>query len=230
MKRKAIIIDARKSVRVESQDWNDVTRLRDLLHSATGGAWNQQEVHSIRATTSKDVVDCVRTTADADFSMLVYLGAGTFAKRDRPWSEMEVSLPSGELLGEGDLNSGAPRCLAIFDCTDCYEATEPWLPEEKPRNVLAEAKRQYLECIESTEKGFVRILGRVPSSDSPRTHSLIAGLLRLAKDWRASGTGVLSFDAAIGRINAASQARRQSLTADYLGGRRLHHFPFVTSV
>lgn len=229
MKRKAIILDARKSARTESECWNDVSRFRDLLLSSTGGAWLDSEVLTTRATTAHEVIDSARSAEGVDFSLLVYLGAGTFGKRERPWPEVEITLPSGEALSEREINPGTPRCLAIFDLTDCYEPTEDWLPENQPSETAASARRRYFAGLSLAEAGLVRVIGRVASPTLHQERSFIASLLRAAKSWRESGSGVLQIDAAVEKICAAAEANHHFVAVNYLGGRRLHHFPFFTA-
>ena len=229
MNRRAIIIDARKAVKVESGEWSDVAKFRQLLLSAVGGAWKSQEVLSSRVTTSQQTIDTARSAAGVEFSMILYLGAGVFTKRDRPWSEIEITLPSGETLSERDINPGTPRCLMVCDFTNCYEPTNAWMPENESPEIAARARHLYLDCLDGAEAGLVRVVGCATSPEPNQAQSLIAALLRVASQWHESGSDVLGIDGAIEKLKTVGEAQRCSVAADYFGGRRLRHFPFVIS-
>jgi hypothetical protein len=148
-----------------------------------------------------------------------------------PWKEMQILASDEEWIIERELNTKTPSCVQIFDCCrteENYPIHEELLNEEHLANFSNNAQKwRYLydQAIKTAEKGLVKIYSTgegFSANDAPSFSQL---LLHYARRWSQKNQGVLSLRDGVMSAKESIGKIAPQQQPEYLGGRRLHHFP-----
>ncbi len=231
MRRKSILL---QSFGKESAlpDADNLTAVYNFLRSNYGGAWEANEITELRECTAPLLLSAIQDARDADYCFVYFQGSGRMAKTDLPWAEAQLSLSSGEKITERDLNTGSPYLAQILDCYE--EGTK--LPistagrraeVSEDRVARVEARKAFDQAVAVAERGVVKAQ-LFSSSAAPSTRkSFIDHLLSASRLWIENHSGVLHLDKAISLAAESMSADGFGSLPEYIGGRRLSHFPFA---
>ncbi len=175
--------------------------------------------------TREEILCAVESAKDADYCFVVCVGGGDTAKRDLPWPETLVSLAGGVDVTERELNSGAPRCFLLLDCSAASsEHLPPIAIERGPENLWQRYRSAYDKAVQAAEGGLVKLVAMDANAAHP---SVSEAILCEAEQWAAGHEGVLPFGEAVRR--AASRGKTLP-RLQYGAGRRLREFPLAVSL
>src|SRR6266403_2240697 len=114
MTRRAILLSQSTPSRPIAGGHADADSWQHFLRSNPGGAWTDQEISHLSDCDRDAALAAVRAAKDADYSLIVYIGAGRIEKGDLPWPEAHGILSSGGSLSERELNPGTRSCTIVF--------------------------------------------------------------------------------------------------------------------
>jgi hypothetical protein len=233
MNRRAILLAAASKNTSFSRVAADVENFRAFLKSNIGGAWNDSEVALRMNPTRDQIISAVQSATDSTYCMVFFAGSGKKVKKKLPWFEMELSLNSGEIVSERELNSGSARCTLILDGSASVSAGRPEDVLEVPSILRgqdqesAEYRAHYDRSLAEAESGLVRVYVTRQEYSAASKQSFAQLLFEESCNWAMQKMGVLSVGEAVALAGDAVRLKSGSLRIEYLGGRRLHDFPFA---
>lgn len=226
MQRKAIIVAASPRSQPLPCVYKDLAAWQAFLISAKGGAWTEKEILTATDPDLDQLLQAIRSAADADYSLIIFLGAGNMTETDMPWPESVIHLTNGEKISEKNLNPGSLSCLLLFDFRSAGSASTGHKKTDKSQVENPSHHRDlYDKSINKAEKGLVKIYSIKTSKAGP---SLSHTLIESAESWCLKNKGVLTYDEAISWISQSNK-RRISNEIEYESGRRLNHFPLAVN-
>lgn len=212
---------------------DDLAMFYSFLRSNCGGAWQENEILRHENPSMAQILATVRAAKNADYSLVFLAGYGEKVKAGLPWAEMRIALDCGETITERELNPGTPRCTLIFSCASRTSAQDPNPPPDTsasfPRNEKpsSEFRTLYYERLMQAEGGVARIYSTSISDPAAGTKFFTQSLITTANRWALINKGMLHLGEAVALANDAMKKTNNSHRAEYLGGRRLRHFPFL---
>jgi hypothetical protein len=219
MERRAILIDYSPQPPPGTRREGDLNAFRDFLSSPFGGSWEKGEITSLDHVAPTDLQKAVGAATSADFALLLIVAAGEEAKMGRPWAEVQVDTSVGT-LSERQLNPGCPRCLMLLDCVGLQQSAP-----DQPRFATLpsdQARAKYDGALCDAEAGLVKVF-------APRAENAVSltwALMQVSRDWTITGSGVLSVDQAVERVQRTHNENLHAPSVKYIGGRRIRDFPF----
>ena len=206
---------------------SDISAWKQYLMSPYGGSWAEDEILDLSGRSKDNIVSMLQVGRTIDYSLVCFSGHGYLTK-DRFGFNMTMTLVNDvDEMSERELNPGSPWCMQVFDC--CRKGAEnekvafsnEALNKSFQYNTRILFENELLKC----ERGLVKVFaaGEGEEADDDRSFSRV--LMEVSK--LMVGTcqdGVLRIDDAV-RFAQIEMPPQQ--TPVYLGGRRLHHFPFA---
>ena len=219
MRRQALLVLGQSINRPNSE--TVLTAFREFLLSNLGGAWEPGEVAFLDNHSAGYVRGKIESMREADYALVVFRGAGQTVKQNRPWKEMQLSLPAGEIVTERELNPRSPRCLQLFDCAE--NSMESACSLMRTHHSLS-TRSEFDDAILRAESGVAKVQ-LVTRAENP-VSSLMADLMSTAETWAAERQGVLG----IGDALTLARSRISSTdVATYSGVRRRGDYPFAAN-
>lgn len=236
MRRKAILLAASSKTASAIGSFSDLAAFASFLRSAHGGGWKADEVYQKESASRDEITTAIGAAKVADYCLIFFSGSGEIIKTDLPWSEMQITLASGENMSERDLNSGSPRCAIIFDCSRMTtqqhsERLQDWrftLPE--PSKSSAELRACYDDGLAAAESGLVKAYATPKSRAVIDGRSFTEHLLNECNSWLQNNHGTLHLGDAVQLANQAIIHAGAHHVVEYHGGRRLHDFPLAIKI
>ena len=156
-----------------------------------------------------------------DYALVVFKGQGEAVKQGRPWKEMKLTSPAGDIVTERELNPGSPRCLQVFDCAE--NSLEP-VPSFARTDHLPSTRNEFDVAILRAESGLAKV--QIVASAEASLFSVTAGLIKAAAAWAAGHEGILSISEALTLARPKDDATNAVV---YSGERRQFHYPFAAN-
>jgi hypothetical protein len=236
MIRRALLLAASRENNPIPDVYSDLAAVSNFLRSNIGGAWDVNEIFQGLGSTRDQILSAIRAANDGDYCLAFFAGRGELVKMGRPWREMRMVLSSGEAITERELNSGSARCTLILDCSrrtvgqnkETLLFETPGVPDRV--EVSSEYRNYYEECLRAAEGGLVRIYATEAGSVSTDAGSFTQQLLREANMWSVTNKGALPLGDAVALARDAMSRESPQQIVEYLGGRRLRHFPFAVQI
>ena len=205
----------------------DIAAWKQYLMSPCGGSWAEEEIFDLSGSSKETIVSMFQVGRTVDYSLVCFSGHGYLTK-DRFGFNMTMTLINDvDEMSERELNPGSPWCMQVFDC--CRK----WSENEKvgfskeafnasfQHNTRALFENEMLKC----EKGLVKVFAAGEGQAAADKKSFSRTLIEIAR------SAVETCQDGILRINDAVRFAQTEMppqqTPVYLGGRRLHHFPFA---
>jgi len=236
MHRRSILIAAPQKCDAICGEHSDISSWLSFLRSNCGGAWSREEIITAIDWNRDEILAALLSAKSADYSMVVYAGHGETIKTDMPWTETRMTLSSGELIMERELNTGSPRFALILDCRqrsvlqkDGAQARKE-TPSQKHSEDSSQYRVAYENAITEAEGGLIKVYGNGIGGAATACASFSQQLLWQAHEWVSKHRGVLSFQEGVALASEAMQQANAGQKAEYLGGRRLRHFPLAVSI
>lgn len=208
----------------------DIAAWKSYLMSSCGGSWTDDEIVDMSGWDKNLITAALQVGRAVDYSLVCFSGHGHLAK-DRFGFNVTMALIDDSIeMSERELNPGSPWTMMIFDCCRKSEETVKIALANESLNskFLYDTReifeRELLKC----EKGLVKVFAAdvEESADDDRSFSRI--LMDVAKEQVGScEDGVLRINEA---VRLADSEMEPQYNPVYMGGRRLHHFPFAVSV
>lgn len=229
MQRRAFLIGGnyRDPANVLSGVSADVEAWKHYLMSPHGGSWVSDEIVDMSGWDKTLVATELQIGRAVDYALVCFSGHGHLAKDRFGFSVTMAMLNDSEEMSERDLNPGSPWTMMIFDC--CRKREEPIkvafandaLINKSWHDTRAVFDRELLNC----EKGLVKVFAADVEESASDERSFSRILMDVAR--RQVGDcndGILRINEAV-RLADVEMPPQQNPV--YMGGRRLHHFPFA---
>lgn len=141
----------------------DVTNYGDLLRSAEGGAWREDEIRVMDRPDCSDVRNWIRNSKSTDYAFIMFSGHGWFSSID---NDRILELKKSENFASSEFFAGFRKCNVVLDC--CQEVHHETLMEKTAtvlnasraaelrtadRNVC---RRLFDDSVANCSSGFVR--------------------------------------------------------------------------
>lgn len=229
MQRRAFLIGGnyRKPANVLSGVSADIGAWKQYLMSTCGGCWLKDEIIDLSGCDKNLIRDAIQVGRTADYSLFCFSGHGYLAKDRFGFSVTMMLIDDDVEMSERELNPGSPWTMMIFDC--CRKSEEPIkvalanesLNNKSWHNTRAVFDRELLMC----EKGLVKVFAADIEESANDERSFSRVLMNVAREQvDNSEGGILRINDAI-RLADSEMPPQQNPV--YMGGRRLHHFPFA---
>lgn len=206
---------------------SDISAWKQYLMSPYGGSWAEDEILDLSGRSKDNIVSMLQVGRAIDYSLVCFSGHGYLTK-DKFGFNMTMTLVNDvDEMSERELNPGSPWCMQVFDC--CRKGAEnekvafsnEALNKSFQYNTRILFENELLKC----ERGLVKVFAAGEGEEADDNRSFSRVLMEVSK--LMVGTcqdGVLRIDDAV-RFAQIEMPPQQ--TPVYLGGRRLHHFPFA---
>lgn len=230
--RRAVLISVGSFGSKSNPGDEELAALKSFLRGGVGGAWSDEELVVMLNPTRSDVLSEIEAAANADYCLMYVHGPGEYIHGDLPWPEARLNLSSSELVTESELNPGTPKYALLLDMTRHRSSLEDshlkfnfGLPTltEKPLH-------RYLGQVLGAEAGSVKIRRALTDTPSMEHWSVASALLLAAEQWLKTGKEMLTLPEAVVLARESLRHRSVDPSLEYLGGRRLRHFPFAVSL
>lgn len=206
---------------------SDISAWKQYLMSPYGGSWAEDEILDLSGRSKDNIVSMLQVGRTIDYSLVCFSGHGYLTK-DRFGFNMTMTLIDDVVaMSERELNPGSPWCMQILDCCRrdpenekvgvCDEAID--MSHQHDTRILFE--NELLKC----ERGLVKVFAADEGQAAADKKSFSRTLIEIAR------SAVETCQDGILRINDAVRFAQTEMppqqTPVYMGGRRLHHFPFA---
>lgn len=243
---------SRKAFLIESSQLNgepdlpgarvDVTNLRMFLRSDEGGAWDDEEILTLRKpswTFLQALLNAERTT---DYVFMTFSGHGYHVK-GKDLDESRICLTENDEVPVASINPGNPRCTFVIDaCRQLIlekSLTEVIAAKEMSRIAAYQDRQAYRRLFDATvaqgEKGIIRMFSC--DIDEAAGESRLSGgyyteaLMKCCRDWdTATESGRRNYYSVWQAHScAATRATHRAFQQhpQYDGGRRNTCFPLA---
>lgn len=205
----------------------DIVAWKQYLMSPFGGSWAEDEILDLSGSSKDNIVSMLQVGRTVDYSLVCFSGHGYLTK-DRLGFNMTMTLINDvDEMSERELNPGSPWCLQIFDC--CRKGPENekvgFSNEALNKSVQHDTKMLFENELLKCERGLVKVFAADEGQAAADKKSFSRTLIEIAR------SAVETCQDGILRINDAVRFAQIEMppqqTPVYLGGRRLHHFPFA---
>ena len=235
MKRRALIVGAAYNDPDIPGVYTDLVAWDAFLKSACGGAWDTEEVETLKDPSLKDLNPALRRLAEVDYSFVVFCGHGATVDLGKPWTETILCFGTHGEVSDSQLNPGTPRCTMLLDCCRgliSLSDEQRFLIEGKAASAVDRrgARSAYDEALELAEKGLVTIFAASVGEEASDRRSFSKQLILQAESVMAAHEGILPQSLAVELTAQAMKITTPQQHPEYNGGRRLHHFPFAINV
>ena len=205
----------------------DILAWKRFLMSSTGGCWYENEIMDLSGQSKAQILEALQGGRSIDYSLACFSGHGYIAK-DRFGFSMTMTLINDAIeMSERELNPASPWTMMVFDC--CRKGTDnekvafsnEALNMSYQSNTRSLFEGELLKC----ERGLVKVFtaDEGQAADDDRSFSRV--LIEVAKGMiGACQDGVLRINDAVRYAQAEMPPQQRPV---YMGGRRLHHFPFA---
>lgn len=231
MQRRAFLIGGnyKKPANLLSGVSADIGAWKRYLASSYGGCWLEDEIIDLSGCDRGRINAELQVGRTVDYSLICFSGHGYLAKDRFGFGVTMVLIDDDVEMSERELNPGSPRALMIFDCCRKFEeekkiaiANES-LDMAIPLDTRVLFEDELIKC----EKGLVKVFAADVDETADDTRSFSRILMEVAKAQVGScSNGVLHINDAV-RLAGEEMPPQQNPV--YMGGRRLHHFPFAVT-
>ena len=205
----------------------DILAWKRFLMSSTGGCWYENEIMDLSGQSKAQILESLQGGRSIDYSLVCFSGHGYLTK-DRFGFSMTMTLINDAIeMSERELNPASPWTMMVFDCcrngvdNEKVAFSNEALNMSYQSNTRSLFEGELLKC----ERGLVKVFAadEGQSADDDRSFSRV--LLEVAKGMiGACRDGVLRINDAVRYAQAEMPPQQRPV---YMGGRRLHHFPFA---
>lgn len=207
----------------------DIAAWKSYLISSCGGSWTDDEIVDMSGWDKSLINAELQIGRSVDYSLVCFSGHGYLAK-DRFGFGVTMALIGDSVeMSERELNPGSPWTMMIFDCCrKSEESVKIALANESIKNkslynTRAILERDLLKC----EKGLVKVFAADVEESAADNRSFSRILMDVAKEQVGSREdGILRINEAVSLADSEMPPQQNPV---YMGGRRLHHFPFAVS-
>ena len=205
----------------------DILAWKRFLMSSTGGSWYENEIMDLSGQSKAQILEALHGGRSIDYSLVCFSGHGYLAK-DRFGFSMTMTLINDAMeMSERELNPASPWTMMVFDCCRKGADNEKVAFSKEARNMSYQwntrplFEGELLKC----ERGLVKVFAADEGQAADDDRSFSRVLIEVAKGMvGACQDGILRINDAV-RYAQAEMPLQQ--TPVYMGGRRLHHFPFA---
>ena len=205
----------------------DIATWKQYLMSSCGGSWAEDEILDLSGSSKGNIVSMLQVGRTVDYSLVCFSGHGYLTK-DRFGFNMTMTLIDDVVaMSERELNPGSPWCMQIFDC--CRRD-----PENEKVGVCDEAinmshpydtRIMFENELSKCERGLVKVFATEEGHAAADIKSFSRTLVEIARSAvETCQDGILPIDDAVRLAQTEMPPQQRPV---YLGGRRLHHFPFA---
>ena len=206
----------------------DILAWKRFLMSSPGGCWHESEIIDLSGLSKIQILEALQEGRSIDYSLVCFSGQGHQTK-DRFGFSMTTTMVNDVVeMSERELNPGSRWTLMFFDCcrkglndNETVAFPNEALNKSQQRNTRSLFENELLKCESGLVKVFAADDGQAAAADRSFSRVLIEvanGMVGTCRD------GVLRINDA---VRFASKEMPSLQTPVYLGGRRLHHFPFA---
>ena len=205
----------------------DILAWKWFLMSSPGGWWYENEIMDLSGQSKAQILEALHGGHSIDYSLVCFSGHGYLAK-DRFGFSMTMMLINDAIeMSERELNPGSPWTMMVFDCCRKGADNEKAAFSNEALNMSYQwntrplFESELLKC----ERGLVKVFAADEGQAADDDRSFSRVLTEVSK--LVVGTcqdGVLRIDDAVRHAQAEMPPQQRPI---YMGGRRLHHFPFA---
>jgi hypothetical protein len=229
MQRRAFLIggDYKNPDNVLSGVRDDILAWKRFLMSSIGGCWYENEIMDLSGQSKAQILETIQEGRSIDYSLVFFSGHGYLAK-DRFGFSVTMTLLNDDIeMSERELNSGSPWCMQIFDC--CRKGPEnekvAFSNEVLNKSFQHNTRLLFESELLKSERGLVKVFAADEGQAADDDRSFSRVLIEVAKGIIGRcQNGVLGINDA---VSVARTVMPPQQTPVYMGGRRLHHFPFA---
>lgn len=229
MQRRAFLIggDYKKPGDILSGISADISAWKRYLMSSYGGSWIEDEIVDLSGCGKEHISAMLKAGSMVDYSLICFSGHGYLAKDKWGFSVTKVCINDVVEMSERELNPGSPWCVQIFDCCRKWPENEKvaFSNEALSKSVQHDTKMLFENELLKCERGLVKVFAADDGQAAADKKSFSRTLIEIAR------SAVETCQDGILRINDAVRFAQTEMppqqTPVYLGGRRLHHFPFA---
>lgn len=237
MKRKAIIMGSNYDGKLSGVA-EDINTWVKFLTKPIGGGWGDSEIEVLsHATTCSAVQKAVKLAANVDYAFICFSGHGGIYQRKKDFLGMYetfICLDENVIISERLLNPGAgcPRCTILLDCCRYVEEINESMVKVANEGLVGNlddieiARKIFDKQLERSEKGCTKIYSASIEQGADDEKSFSCAMVKLANLFFSQNphTQLLTIDQA---VRSTSIYLDPQQVPQYLGGRRLQHFPFA---
>lgn len=208
----------------------DIAAWKQYLMSSYGGCWLENEIVDLSRQSKDAICSALHIDQLIDYSLVCFSGHGYLAKDQFGFSVTMAMLDDNAEMSERELNPGSPWTMMIFDC--CRKGGDlekvALANEAHTKSALCNTRTLFEDEMLKCEKGLVKVFAADVDQSADDEKSFSRVLMGMAKSKVAAHPdGILRINEAV-RLADAELPLQQ--TPVYMGGRRLHHFPFAVTL
>ncbi len=209
----------------------DIAAWKQYLMSSYGGCWNEDEIIDLSGESKEHIHSALQAGRAVNYSLVCFSGHGYLAKDRFGFNVTMTLIDDAAEMSERELNPGSPWTMMIFDCCRRSLDQEKVACSNEARNTIPHIntrvlfENEMLKC----ERGLVKVFAASEGEAADDDRSFSRVLIEVAKSKVGThGYGVLNISDAVS-FAKAEMAMVSKQKPVYLGGRRLHHFPFAVA-
>lgn len=239
MERKAIIMGSNYDGTLSGVA-EDINTWGNFLTKPIGGGWYNSEIEVVpHATTCSAVQMAIKLAANVDYAFICFSGHGGIYQRKKDFLGMYetfICLDKNEIISERLLNPGAgcSRCTILLDCCRCIENINESMVKVATESLrgnldnIETARKIFDKQLEKSEKGCTKIYSASIEQSAADEKSFSRAMVKGAELYLSQNKNIqlVTLDQAVKNTSMYLEPQQ---TPQYLGGRRLHHFPFAVN-
>lgn len=214
---------------------HDMQNWRTYLSSIDGGAWNSDEITTIKSPSPSELREAVARLDSADYAFVTFSGHG----RALPTGQTFIGITSRDEVNSSLLISGALRQTVVVDCCRSFPEQEVAKSFTEARNMAMDSyvdrdayRRAFDNYLRTCEFGQIILYSCSPDETAGESEQrggyYSSSLIQAGAQNKLSARGVLTVKEAHWTAQAAVQSRsrgKQNPTGEFPRSRNI--FPFA---